>query len=463
MSRRALGTIGASLTLSGLLRAAAANGATTSQIKSCVFVFFYGGPSHLDTWDPKPGAPSTVRGEFQPISTTVPGVQICEHLPQMARVMHHCAVVRSMHHTNRLHDSASIETFTGRQASQGDREEFAPIPQFYPAHGAVVSQLRPSQAFPVTHATLPGLIHNVVTTPCQGGGFLGRQFDPFEIQADVNRLSYQVDLLRRLDELSFDRVRRRNMLRDQLAPVSRTGTDSGLDWYSQRALDLLSSSVLESALDLSAEPQAVRERYGWTMNAAEPGDAQSIHAPTRAVQGQNLLLARRLVEAGVPFVNVNDFLQQGQNWDSHSDNFKQHRRYLLPQADRADHGLHAERSGLRQPGSGSSVERDPQRHLRRLEDDELRLRPCRSDHPEEHVGPAVVQLSVRWHRSVVAGDECSGRRRDGVAGSELQRHRQRHRSHGRPVQPSDERRDVLVRVQQRRQPHEADGDRWRSV
>ncbi|MEI7701585.1 MAG: DUF1501 domain-containing protein, partial [Planctomycetia bacterium] len=76
-------------------------------IKSCIFIFYYGGPSHLETWDPKPGAPGTVRGEFRPIPTTVPGLQIGEHLPHMSQVMHHCAVIRSMHHSNRLHDSAS--------------------------------------------------------------------------------------------------------------------------------------------------------------------------------------------------------------------------------------------------------------------------------------------------------------------------------------------------------------------
>lgn len=101
-------------------------GTLPAGIRACIFVFYYGGQSHLDTYDLKPNAPSTVRGEFQPIATSVPGLQISEHLPHMAKVMHHCALIRSMRHTNRLHDSASIETHTGRQAFQGDREEFAP-------------------------------------------------------------------------------------------------------------------------------------------------------------------------------------------------------------------------------------------------------------------------------------------------------------------------------------------------
>ena len=125
------------LNLGGLLGAQSAQAAATgglpdvSKIRSCIVIFYYGGPSHLDTFDMKPDAPQEVRGEFKPISTSVPGIQVSEHLPHTAKVMHHVAVIRSMHHTNRLHDSASTETLTGRQSPQGDREEFAPIPQFY--------------------------------------------------------------------------------------------------------------------------------------------------------------------------------------------------------------------------------------------------------------------------------------------------------------------------------------------
>lgn len=307
-----------------------------SKIRSCIFVFYYGGPSHLDTYDPKPNAPSTVRGEFQPISTSVPGIQISEHLPQMARVMHHCAIVRSMHHTNRLHDSASTETFTGRQGPQGDREEFAAIPQFFPSHGAVVSRSMPAVAGHVSHVALPWLIHNVVTTPCQGGGFLGQQFDPFEISADLPTLRYQLDSLKRLDQLSSDRMHRRTSLLSQLdhqPVVDRTVLR--LDEHRVRAMELLSSNQLHQSVELDEEPIAVRERYGLGAPEAIAGHGAAAGAAGRDLRGQNLLLARRLVEAGVPFINVNDFRQQGQNWDSHADNFTQHRRYLLPQADRA--------------------------------------------------------------------------------------------------------------------------------
>src|SRR5262245_45735488 len=151
LSRRQLLQFGvgsyAGMSLAGLLRAQAAaeeqisTDALTAKIRSCIFVFYYGGPSHIDTYDMKPNAPSEVRGEFQPIGTSVPGIQICEHLPQMSKWMHKVALIRSLHHTNRLHDSASIETLTGRQAPQGDREEFAPIRQFSPAYGATLSYM----------------------------------------------------------------------------------------------------------------------------------------------------------------------------------------------------------------------------------------------------------------------------------------------------------------------------------
>src|SRR5262249_52011132 len=129
---------GLALSLSGLLRAQAAAAPSRwpseARIRACIVIFYYGGPSHLDTFDMKPGAPAEVRGEFRPIATSVPGLQICEHLPRLARVMHKVALVRSMHHNNRLHDSASTEVLTGRPSPNGDREEFQAVPQFFPCH-----------------------------------------------------------------------------------------------------------------------------------------------------------------------------------------------------------------------------------------------------------------------------------------------------------------------------------------
>ena len=345
-SRREILRIGSAgllgLTLPQLLAAqeqpAAKQGPSFGRAKACILLFMWGGPAQQDTWDMKPDAPREFRGEFQPIATKVPGIQICEHLPKMARVMHHCAIIRSMHHGNRLHDSASTEVFTGRPGLQGDREEFAPIPQFFPSHGAVVSHFRPNSRAPVNHAALPWLIHNVVTTPCQGGGFMGPQFDPFEIQADLSTLNYQVEILKQLDQLSASRISKRSNLLDKLDQhgLLTRAAHGDLMWdYRQRAIELLGSVELQKALRIEEESDATRQRYGLKAPVAQAGDGAAAGAAGRELRGQNLLLARRMVEAGVPFVNVNDFRQQGQNWDSHADNFGQHKKYLLPQADQA--------------------------------------------------------------------------------------------------------------------------------
>lgn len=322
------------LSLGGLwqsqLRAEQAERVTESRIKACIFVFYYGGQSHLDTYDVKIAAPASVRGEFQPIPTSVPGMQICEHLPQMSKVMHHCAIIRSMHHTNRLHDSASIETHTGRQAAQGDREEFAPIEQFFPCHGATVSYLRREHRVVVPHAALPFVFHNVVPTPCQGGGFLGTAFDPFRITVNPEKQSYVVDELALRDDLSARRIQARFGLLSALqSEPASLGASKQFDGLYDRAYQLLSSESLRRALDLSSESATTRERYGiYPENTPGAGHA-------RHMRGQNLLVARRLVEAEVPFVNVFDFRQQGQNWDSHANNFAQNKEHLLPPADKA--------------------------------------------------------------------------------------------------------------------------------
>lgn len=343
LSRRKFLQFGAagSLTIGGLLqsrmRADDAGIALGPSIRSCIFIFYYGGPSHLDTWDLKPSAPSTIRGEFKPIPTTVPGLQISEHLPQMAQVMHHCAVIRSMHHTNRLHDSASIETHTGRQAAQGDREEFAPIAQFFPCHGSALSHLRPRSANTVSHVALPFMFHNVIDVPCQGGGFLGTAVDPFRVSVDAERQSYAVEELQQREGMTAVRFRERARLVSAMNSASAGGVSrlSSLESYYARAFELLESGHLAAALDISAEPSEVRERYGLYSSKMQGSGNGAHQGFARHMRGQNLLVARRLVEAGVSFVNVFDFRQQGQNWDSHAGNFSQHREILLPPADRA--------------------------------------------------------------------------------------------------------------------------------
>lgn len=308
------------------------------RIRACILIFYYGGPSHLDTFDMKPDAPAEIRGDFQSIATSVPGLRISEHLPHTSKVMHHVALVRSMHHTNRLHDSASIESLTGRQAAQGDREEFSPIPQFYPCYGATVSFQRRRLSIDVPHAALPWVFHNVVDTPCQGGGFLGTAYDPFQIDGNPQTNSYRASAFVRPPGLPMSRVADRRDLLNRLNQNHRLASDDRpQQWraFKEKAFDLMQSERLHEALDIERESAANRRQYGLEEYSEGGGGTGAEKAYGRNLRGQNLLLARRLVEAGVPFVNVYDFRQQGQNWDSHNDNFKQHKEFLLPAADRA--------------------------------------------------------------------------------------------------------------------------------
>ena len=158
--RRLLQIAGTScgLSLGGLLRAHAASPPIASPLqplRSCILIFYYGGPSHLETFDLKPDAPTDTRSQFQPISTSVPGLQISEHLPKLSKWMHKAALIRSMSHQARLHDSASIHMLTGRPLDGPDRELFAPQPQFYPSHGGGVAYMQRHEQHVLPFAALP--------------------------------------------------------------------------------------------------------------------------------------------------------------------------------------------------------------------------------------------------------------------------------------------------------------------
>lgn len=330
------------LNLGGLWRAAAASDSgpkcTGSKIRACILVFYYGGPSQLETFDPKPLAPAEVRGEFQPIATSAPGVLIGEHLPHMARWMHKAAIIRSVTHNARLHDSASIHALTGRPLAGPDRELFEPTPQFYPSYGSAVARCVTATTHDVPFAALPFPFRNVHEVPCQGGGFLGAAVDPLWVDVNPAERRYSAEMLRRaegVDDLRLQTRRRLLIDLDQPQLPARR-----LREFYENAYRLLESEAIRRAIDVTAEPASVRERYGFDIDPATVGSgggggngAELAYA--RPMRGQNLLLARRLVEAGVPFVNVNDCRQQGQNWDAHFHCADQHKRFLLPQADRA--------------------------------------------------------------------------------------------------------------------------------
>jgi hypothetical protein len=330
-----------SLNLGGLWQAQAVGphpNPGTRSIRACILIFYYGGPSHLDTFDLKPHAPAEIRGEFQPIATTVPGLQVCEHLPRLSRLMHKIALVRSVTHAARLHDSAAIHALTGRPLDGTDRELFSPLAQVYPSFGSAVAYLQHARNPAVPFAALPFPFHNVVEVPCQGGGFLGASYDPLRIEAMPATRQYQVEMLQRAEDVGPGRLSDRRRLLEILEPGgAAAGKWCGLR---ERAYRLLHSDALRQALDITREPQYVRERYGFGEDPVAVGEGGgggngAEMGSGRQMRGQNLLLARRLVEAGVPFVNVYDFKQQGQNWDAHFRGANQHRRFLLPLADQS--------------------------------------------------------------------------------------------------------------------------------
>jgi hypothetical protein len=337
----AVGALG--LNLQTLLHAqAAAEGRRANspqRLRACILLYQYGGPSHLDTFDLKPEAPAEIRGEFRPIATSVPGLRIAEHLPRLAPLMHKVALVRSLHHANRLHDAAGIETLTGRPLEGGDRELFSPLPQFYPSFGSVLGYMWRDRGYEVPCAALPFVFHNVVDVPCQGAGFLGAAFQPFWIEADLPNRAYRADGLSLSADLPHGRLLERRQLLDGLQRAGSVSDGAARQFrgFTERAYRLLESPTLARALDLSTESPRTRERYGFysTDRAYQGGNGGGGLGMGRTIRGQNLLLARRLVEAGVPFVTVYDYKQQGQNWDAHAFGFEEHRHYLLPPFDQS--------------------------------------------------------------------------------------------------------------------------------
>jgi hypothetical protein len=285
-------------------------------VRSCILVFFYGGPSHLDTFDPKPDAPAEVRGEYRSVPTAVPGVRVCEHLSRTARVMGRLALVHGLHHPMRNHNSAAAEVLTGRTPAGGDQELLADDPRGMPALGSAVAHALGPRAHSLPYVALPYTLHNVVQLPGQTPGLLGGGYDRFQVDADPADPGFRVPAL----DPSADPAGRADLLR-RLDDGRLPGAADRAVAYRDRALRLVASPEVRRLFDLSGEPPRVRDRYG------------------RTRLGQSLLLARRLVEGGVNFVAVYDGRTNGQdaNWDSHERVFERHRQLLPP----ADQGLAA--------------------------------------------------------------------------------------------------------------------------
>jgi hypothetical protein len=308
----ALGTLG--LSLPAALRAEAQSGLKV-RAKSVIFLHQFGGVPQQDTFDMKPNGPAELRGEFKPIASSVPGLPVCELLPRMAQVMDSVTVVRSVCHRATTHNSAAYYSLTGHQP-QADLVSATASASDFPAYGSVVSKLAPGRSQVPTFVSLPWMIADgVFRTPGQFAGYLGKEHDPLFLTKNPADPSFSVDALTLPIEVSARRVTDRLALRSGLAAHARL-TDKiaavrGLDTYQQKALSLLTSSETHRAFDLDAEDPVLRDRYG------------------RTPYGQSVLLARRLVEAGVRFVTV--YYSPGiVGWDTHEQNFKLLRESLLP-------------------------------------------------------------------------------------------------------------------------------------
>ncbi len=285
-------------------------------------MFYYGGPSHHDTWDMKPEAPLEVRGEFQSIATSVPGVRISEHLPRCANVMDRLAVIRSAHHTMRNHNSAAVEALCGRTPLKGDLELLSNDPTSdFPCYGSAVTFLKGRTPQVPPHVALPHVMYNVVKLPGQTAGFLGPAYEPFQVQSDPNSPDFRVSEIELPAGLSLDELENRQALLSHVnarMPTEASAAESTMNTHYQRAFSLLRSDAVRRAFDINQEDAPTRERYG------------------RNVHGQSALLARRLVESGVRFVSVHDRVRNGpNNWDTHDNNFGRLKDDLLPPCDMA--------------------------------------------------------------------------------------------------------------------------------
>ncbi len=314
----ALGATG--LTLPHLLRSQAEASSSSHADRSVIILWMRGGPSHIDMWDPKPEAPVEYRGEFGTMSTSVPGVFLSDMLPKSAAMMHKWSIIRSLHHHDAGHSTGDQICFTGYNAGPNPDENIRP------SCGAIVAEqlghLNP--AIPAS-VMIPKLV------PGTGSAYLGVAHKPFETLADPAALApFSVPNFSLADGLDVHRLEdRRGLLRgfDRLEEqLDRSGQMRAIDRFQAQAWDILSSPKAKAAFDLDAEPQAMKERYG-LQAAFDPKASNRCGCPAWS---QRMLLARRLVEAGVRLVTVD--LRW---WDTHVLGFESLRLGFLDRWDQA--------------------------------------------------------------------------------------------------------------------------------
>ena len=302
-----LATLG--LSLSGFLRLrqlAAAEAQAPRKAINCILMWMQGGPSHHDSFDPKPDAPAEVRGEFGTVPTTLPGVRLAEHLPLLAKQTDKFSIIRGHDPKNGSHGTADHLMMSGHK--------FNPALPF-PCYGSVVAKERGYRdgMFPFVQ------LGRAIDRRFNGGiaGFLGDQYNAFEVAEDPNAAAFKVRDLSLAGDADRKRLERRYAMLGELDQYQKSVEEGAQavkarDIFYEKAHGLITSPAAKRAFDLEKEPEKVRDSYG------------------RTTFGQSCLLARRLIEAGVHFVTVTDG-----GWDTHQNNFKSLKERKLPTLDRA--------------------------------------------------------------------------------------------------------------------------------
>jgi len=278
---------------------------------SLIFVFLKGGQSSIDTFDLKPDAPAEFRGEFNPTSTNVPGTQVCEHLPHVAKVMDRVSLIRSFRHHNSDHGPADHYMLTGYFPLAGFNPNLSPNNQ-RPSHGSIIAKKLGARGSVPPYVCMPK-VH-----PSAGSAYLGAAAAPFGIEADPNAPDFSVPDVLPPISVAADRLDNRKGLLDGLdrfqkareTKANRHAETVGV--FQEKAFELMTSKEAKAAFDIAAEPEKLRSAYG------------------RHSLGQCCLMARRLVEAGVRCVTIDH-----SNWDTHDNNFGVLKKTLLPQFDTA--------------------------------------------------------------------------------------------------------------------------------
>jgi len=305
--------------LAGRAKASVAETANASDdsAKQIVIVWLTGAASHHETFDMKPDAPAEIRGEFNAVSTAVAGMQICEHLPHLAKQADKYAVIRTLSHKDNNHLMSTHHVLTGHLQPGAFFDKVASRDD-WPCYSSGLGFLRPRNDGIPSGVNLPTfLLQGPLTWPGQHAGFLGPKFDPWQIKGDPQKPDFKVDSLTLSPGIDVSRLDRRETLLNEIniqqQQLDRAAEATRLTDDQQLAFSILTSSRLAQAFELNREVDAVRDRFG------------------RNTTGQSLLVARRLIEVGVPVVQVN--VGGAQTWDNHGNIFPTLKDRLLPPVD----------------------------------------------------------------------------------------------------------------------------------